>query len=120
MREISRVSRAFRRYVSIRPVLRLLTQDRAVLIFPEGCRSPNHALQAGIPGAAYIAMKSQAPILPIGITGTEKISAWRMPVPLTRFKVNIEQPFTLPQIQGTPSTSPVASSTLMRPRLEVV
>ena len=94
---------------AIRLVLRLLAQDRAVVIFPEGRRSPNHALQAGIPGAAYIALKSQAPILPIGITGTEKISAWRMPVPLTRFKVNIGQPFTLPQIQGTPSKEVVDS-----------
>ena len=94
---------------AIRLVLRLLAQDRAVVIFPEGRRSPNHALQAGIPGAAYIAMKSQAPILPIGITGTEKVSAWRMPVPLTRFKVNIGQPFTLPQIQGNPSKEVVDS-----------
>ena len=87
---------------AIRLALRLLDQDRMVMIFPEGHRSPDHTLQKGMPGAAYIALKSQAPVLPIGITGTEKISAWRMPVPLTRFRVNIGQPFTLPNVEGTP------------------
>ena len=88
---------------AVRLVLRLLDAGRAVVIFPEGRRSPDHTLQQGIPGAAYIALKSQAPVLPIGITGTEKISAWRMPVPLTRFKINVGQPFTLPMLEGTPS-----------------
>ena len=88
---------------AIRLALRLLDQDRMVVIFPEGHRSPDHTLQQGMPGAAYIALKSQAPILPIGITGTEKISAWRMAVPLTKFRVNIGQPFTLPNLEGTPS-----------------
>lgn len=88
---------------AIRLALRLLDQDRMVVIFPEGHRSPDHTLQKGMPGAAYIALKSQAPVLPVGITGTEKISAWRMPVPLTKFRVNIGQPFTLPNVEGTPS-----------------
>ena len=88
---------------AIRLALRLLDQDRVVVIFPEGHRSPDHTLQQGMPGAAYIALKSQAPVLPIGITGTEKISVWRIPVPLTTFRVNIGQPFTLPNLEGTPS-----------------
>ncbi|PKB80248.1 MAG: hypothetical protein BZY88_09155 [SAR202 cluster bacterium Io17-Chloro-G9] len=88
---------------SIRLALRLLDQDRMVMIFPEGHRSPDHTLKEGMPGAAYIALKSQAPVLPIGITGTERISPWRMPVPLTKFRVNIGQPFTLPNVEGTPS-----------------
>ena len=36
-------------------------------------------------------------------TGTEKVSAWRMPIPLCRFRANIGQPFTLPVIEGRPS-----------------
>ena len=88
---------------AVRLVLRLLDEGRAIVIFPEGRRSPDHTLQQGIPGAAYIALKSQAPVLPIGITGTEKISAWRMPFPLTRFKINVGQPFTLPILEGTPT-----------------
>ena len=87
----------------IKVTLRLLAQDQPVVLFPEGTRSPNHSLQKGLPGAAYIAMKSQATILPVGLTGTENFPSWRMPFPLCRIGVNIGQPFTLPAIEGRPS-----------------
>jgi 1-acyl-sn-glycerol-3-phosphate acyltransferase len=86
----------------IKQALRLLAQDRTVVLFPEGTRSPNHAMQKGLPGAAYIAMKSQATILPVGIVGTEKFSSRRMMFPFSRIGVNIGQPFTLPSIEGRP------------------
>ena len=98
---------------AVRMALRLLDQDRAVVIFPEGRRSPNHELIEGVSGAAYMALKSQAPIMPIGVTGTEKIPGWRMPVSLTRFRVNIGQPFSLPVVEGTPSKDVMASVTDM-------
>ena len=94
---------------AVRMAMRLLDKDRAVVVFPEGRRSPSHALEEGLPGAAYIALRSQAPLLPIGITGTEKIPGWRMPVSLTRFRVNIGQPFSLPVIEGTPDRAVVNS-----------
>ena len=53
-----------------------------------------------LPGAAYLAIKSQATILPVGITGTEKFPATRMPFPLRRFQANIGLPFTPPVIDG--------------------
>jgi len=87
----------------IKMALRLLAQDKPVLLFPEGTRSPDHALQKGLPGAAYIAMKSQSTILPVGIVGTEKFSSRRMMFPFARIGVNIGQPFTLPSIEGRPS-----------------
>jgi 1-acyl-sn-glycerol-3-phosphate acyltransferase len=42
-------------------------------IAPEGTRSPNHALQEGKTGAAYLATRARAPILPVGVWGVEKI-----------------------------------------------
>ena len=87
----------------IKMALRLLAQDKPVVLFPEGTRSPDHALQKGLPGAAYIAMKSQSTILPVGIVGTEKFSSRRMMFPFARIGVNIGQPFTLPSIEGRPS-----------------
>lgn len=94
---------------AIRMALRLLAQDRAVVIFPEGRRSPNHKLGDGLAGTAYLAFRSQAPIVPIGITGTEKIPGWRMPVSLTRFRVNVGQPFSLPVVEGAPSRGAVTN-----------
>ena len=85
---------------TVKTLLEMLAEDKAVVIFPEGHRSELHSLQKGMLGVVYLAMKSQAPILPVGLTGTEKIRAWRMPVPLRRLKANIGQPFTLPMIEG--------------------
>ncbi len=52
----------------------------SVLIFPEGTRSPNGNLQPFKKGVFLIALKSQAPILPIAIRGTSRIMVkgdWR-------------------------------------------
>lgn len=105
----------------IKLALRLLAQDQPVLLFPEGKRSPNHSLQKGLPGAAYIAMKSQATILPVGIVGTEKFSSRRMMLPLARVQVNIGQPFTLPSIEGRPSHDVLQSmADMMMSRIAVL
>ncbi len=45
----------------------------SILIFPEGTRSPNGNLQPFKKGVFLIALKSQAPILPIAIRGTARI-----------------------------------------------
>jgi 1-acyl-sn-glycerol-3-phosphate acyltransferase len=45
----------------------------SVIIFPEGTRSPDGNLQPFKKGVFLIALKSQAPILPIAICGTGKI-----------------------------------------------
>lgn len=84
----------------IRSALNLLAQDQALVIFPEGRISPHHAMQEAKAGAAYLAIKSQAPILPVGISGTERFPPWRMAFPFRRFRVNIGQPFTPPVLEG--------------------
>ena len=78
----------------------LLGNDHALAIFPEGQRSPTFTLQKAKPGAAYLALKSQAPILPIAVYGTEKYPYWRMLFPFRSLHVNIGMPFTLPVIEG--------------------
>jgi 1-acyl-sn-glycerol-3-phosphate acyltransferase len=45
----------------------------SIIIFPEGTRSLDGKLQVFKKGVFLIALKSQAPILPIAIRGTEKI-----------------------------------------------
>jgi len=96
---------------AMRMALQLLAQDKAVVIFPEGHISAHHTMEEAMPGAAYLAIKSQAPILPVGIYGTEKFPPKRMPFPLCRFRVNIGQPFTPPVLEGR-ITHDVANSVL--------
>ena len=85
---------------TMRTMLGLLDQDRAVVVFPEGTRSKSHSLQESQLGVIYLALKSQAPILPVGVTGTQNMRAWRMPVPLCRLTASIGPPFTLPTVEG--------------------
>ncbi len=52
----------------------------SILIFPEGTRSPDGILQPFKKGVFLIALKSQAPILPVAIRGTRDImrkNDWR-------------------------------------------
>lgn len=94
---------------AVRVLMQNLERDRAVVIFPEGTRSPDNNLQKGMLGVVYLAMKSQAAILPVGVTGTEKFPLWRVPFPFRKMKANIGQPFTLPVIEGKPSKEVMSS-----------
>ncbi|MDO8567206.1 MAG: lysophospholipid acyltransferase family protein [Dehalococcoidales bacterium] len=72
----------------------------AVVMFPEGSRSLTARLQPAFPGSALIASRVGVPILPVGITGTEKIkgSSWWLRRP--KITVNIGRPFNLPPADG--------------------
>jgi 1-acyl-sn-glycerol-3-phosphate acyltransferase len=94
---------------ALRYALRALDRDQAVLMFPEGSISPTGGLQKGRTGLAWLALKTQAPILPVAIAGSETFPSWRMPVPLASWQVNIGTPFTPPVVEG-PITRPLLNS----------
>jgi len=56
---------------ALRAALDGLAEGRIIVIAPEGRYSLSGALEEGANGAAFIAYKSSAPILPITLTGTE-------------------------------------------------
>ena len=94
---------------ALRYALQALQQDKAILMFPEGRISATGGLQAGRTGLAWLALKTQAPILPVAIAGSEKFPSWRMPVPLARWRVTIGTPFTPPIVEG-PLTRPLLNA----------
>jgi 1-acyl-sn-glycerol-3-phosphate acyltransferase len=51
------------------------SRNISVLIFPEGGRSEDGALQAFKDGAAFIAIKAGVPLVPLAISGTREILA---------------------------------------------
>lgn len=57
---------------AIRLALRLLGEGRAVLVFPEGTRGDGEELLPFNRGAALLAKRSGAPVLPVGIVGTHR------------------------------------------------
>jgi 1-acyl-sn-glycerol-3-phosphate acyltransferase len=62
---------------------------------PEGTRSPTYQLRAGKEGAAIIALRSQAVIVPIGVTGTHQIKAHLTRLKRAPVRLAVGQPFRL-------------------------
>ena len=81
---------------ALRQTHQILAQGLALIMFPEGMRSRSAQLRPAFSGSALIALRSGVPILPVGITGTEKIKgvAWVLHRP--RIAINIGRPFRLP------------------------
>ncbi len=76
--------------------LQALADGRPIALFPEGTRSRNGRLSAFKPGAAFLAMRSGAPVLPVGIAGTHRLfpdgSRWPHP---SRIRIQIGEPISL-------------------------
>jgi len=53
----------------------LLGQDKALGIYPEGTRSPDGRLHKFRTGVARLALRSGAPVVPVGLVGTDKVLA---------------------------------------------
>ncbi|HLO29061.1 MAG TPA: lysophospholipid acyltransferase family protein [Anaerolineales bacterium] len=82
---------------ALRAALDALAEGRMVTIAPEGRQSVIGGLEEGNEGAAFLALKSGAPVVPIGITGTEHkhiygyLKRWRR-APIT---LSVGKPFFL-------------------------
>jgi len=78
---------------ALRKAKSVLDAEWGLVMFPEGMRSRNGKLLPAFPGSAIIATHNVAVIIPIGITGTEKIvgKLWIFRRP--RIVVKIGKPF---------------------------
>lgn len=94
--------------------LEKLANDQCLMIFPEGTRSRTGEMKKAQPGVVRLALKSQAAIVPVGITGTNglnnPLNVFR---PSGRLRINIGRAFTLPQIEGRPNAAVLNSLTDM-------
>lgn len=84
-------------------------------VAPEGTRSSAKTLIRGKPGAAFLAVRADATILPIGITGTEKVFSawrrWRRP----RIRVVIGEPYKLEApAEGRPDFHALSEEMMLR------
>jgi 1-acyl-sn-glycerol-3-phosphate acyltransferase len=55
---------------AIKRVLKALREERGLILFPEGTRTPDGRLQAAKPGVGFIACKTQVPVVPVRIFGS--------------------------------------------------
>jgi len=81
---------------AMRQAYQVLANGLALVMFPEGTRSRSGRLQPAFPGPALIAVRSGAPILPVGISGTEKIRGVTWLLRRPQITVNVGHPFHLP------------------------
>lgn len=82
-------------------MIEVVASGRPLLIAPEGGRSHTPGMRRAYPGVAYIAAKSCAPIVPVGIIGSTS-NFLRDAVKLKRpvLEMNIGVPIELPAING--------------------
>jgi 1-acyl-sn-glycerol-3-phosphate acyltransferase len=70
-------------------------------IYPEGTRSRDGRLARGKTGVAWLALTADCPVVPVGITGTDRIqpigASWPRP---HRFTVTFGEPMTFPEFRG--------------------
>ena len=80
----------------------VLDDGRVLGTFPEGTRSPTGALQLAKDGVTLLALRTGAPILPIGVAGTDVFwprgrKIWRVG---GRISMRIGEPFVLERRRG--------------------
>ncbi len=85
---------------ALRQALAVLKAGGVLGIAPEGRMSVTGALERGKTGPVFIARKADVPILPVGLTGTEKfLGEWRR-LRRPHLTVNIGPVFRLPERGG--------------------
>jgi len=63
---------------AVKQALQVLKRGGMVLLAPEGTRSRTHQMQPARDGAAMLALRSGAAVLPVAVTGTHRAKAcWR-------------------------------------------
>ena len=58
---------------ALRRCIQVINAGEPLVLFPEGTRQSGGAIQPLFDGAAYVALKTQVPIVPVGIGGSEDI-----------------------------------------------
>jgi 1-acyl-sn-glycerol-3-phosphate acyltransferase len=76
---------------AVRSALEVIRRGRLLGMYPEGTRAPY--LQAFLPGAAWVALATGAPLVPVGVTGTAEAMPRGSAVPRrTRVTVSFGEP----------------------------
>lgn len=88
-------------------VAAVLGRGEVVGVFPEGTRSRDGLLHRGHVGAAHLALVTGAPIVPVGIVGTERVlpTGARLVRPFRRVAINLGSPISPVALGFTRSTN---------------
>ncbi len=105
---------------AFRTAERVLNEGHVLMIFPEGTRSPTGELQKPKDGLAMLALRTGAPIVPIGIADTDRVwpKGRLLPRPGGHATMRVGRPFRpadeLPEGIDRKSAKAVATELIMR------
>jgi 1-acyl-sn-glycerol-3-phosphate acyltransferase len=96
---------------SLDTVIKVLADGEAFGIYPEGTRSLDGMLHRGRTGVARIALESGAPVVPIGLVGTDKVMAVGRKLPrIVPVTVRFGKPLDFSRYAGMQDSLPVLRS----------
>jgi 1-acyl-sn-glycerol-3-phosphate acyltransferase len=101
---------------ALRAIFDGLKEGRMIAIAPEGRESLTGALEEGTGGAAYLALKAKAPLLPVTFTGTENERVYQNLKHLRRSKITIKvgPPFRLDEFPDRRRAIEMGTQKIMR------
>ncbi|MBC7260496.1 MAG: 1-acyl-sn-glycerol-3-phosphate acyltransferase, partial [Chloroflexi bacterium] len=85
---------------AIRTSLQVLKEGHGLLMAPEGTRSRTHTLQEGRDGMAWLALRTNAPIVPVALSGQERMGYYLRRLRRTPLRVVFGEPFRFRPIEG--------------------
>lgn len=80
---------------ALRQARQVLEEGKALIIFPEGSRSPDGKLRQAKAGVALLASWSKASVLPVAVVGTTGINGWRWIFRRPRVEVRIGKAYAI-------------------------
>ena len=83
----------------------LLEDGSAVALYPEGTRSLDGRLYKGRTGVAFLALQTGAPVVPVGLIGTDKVMPVGAKMPSLRHRVTVRFGEPLDLSHHGPATS---------------
>lgn len=83
--------------------LSMLRAGRLFGIYPEGTRSPDGRLYRGRSGIGWLALHSGVPVIPVAMSGTDRVLAPGHAVPsLAKIRITVGEPLTFEANLGQP------------------
>ena len=90
----------------LQAALDLLRQGALFGIYPEGTRSPDGRLYRGRPGIGWLALNSGLPVIPVAMSGTDRVLPPGHKVPrVGKVKIRVGEPLTFEAARSLPSAS---------------
>ncbi|MFK0401480.1 lysophospholipid acyltransferase family protein [Microbacterium sp. NPDC090225] len=83
----------------------LLDEGLAVALYPEGTRSTDGRLYKGRTGVAFLALQTGAPVVPVGLIGTDKVMPVGAKIPTTKERITVRFGEPLDLAPHGPATS---------------